>query len=256
MIALITGASSGIGKDISIELAKKGYDLILVARDIDKLNEVKDEILKDNNINIDAIKVDLSVEEECINLYNYVHEKYKNIDILVNNAGFGLCGDFVETDLDKEISMINTNITAVHILTKLFLKDMIKENSGNILNVASIAGFMPGPLMATYYSTKAYVVRLTESIRMELFMKHSKVKISVLCPGPVKTNFDDVAGVKFSIKGQSSKYVAKYAVNKMLKGKMLIFPSFGVRAYRIFCKIMPDKLQAFLDYFMQKRKIK
>lgn len=256
MIALITGASSGIGKDISIELAKKGYDLILVARDIDKLNEVKDEILKDNNISIEVKDVDLSIEKECIELCEYVIEKYKNIDILVNNAGFGLCGDFVETDLDKEISMINTNITAVHILTKMFLKNMVEDNKGYIMNVASIAGFMPGPLMATYYSTKAYVVRLTESIRMELFMKHSKVKISALCPGPVKTNFDDVAGVKFSIKGQSSKYVAKYAVNKMLKGKMLIFTSFGVRVYRIFCKIMPDKLQAFLDYFMQKRKIK
>lgn len=256
MIALITGASSGIGKDISKEFAKKGYDLILVARDIDKLNETKDEILKDNNISIEVKDVDLSIEKECIELCDYVIEKYKNIDILVNNAGFGLCGDFVETDLNKEISMINTNITAVHILTKMFLKNMVDDNKGYIMNVASIAGFMPGPLMATYYSTKAYVVRLTESIRMELFMKHSKVKISALCPGPVKTNFDEVAGVKFSIKGQSSKYVAKYAVNKMLKGKMLIFPSFGVRVYRIMCKIMPDKLQAFLDYFMQKRKIK
>lgn len=256
MIALITGASSGIGKDISIELAKKGYDLILVARDKDKLNETKEEILKDNNISIDVKDVDLSIEKECIELCDYIIEKYKNIDILVNNAGFGLCGDFVETDLNKEISMINTNITAVHILTKMFLKNMVDNNKGYIMNVASIAGFMPGPLMATYYSTKAYVVRLTESIRMELFMKHSKVKISALCPGPVKTNFDEVAGVKFSIKGQSSKYVAKYAVNKMLKGKMLIFPSFGVRAYRIMCKIMPDKLQAFFDYFMQKRKIK
>lgn len=256
MIALITGASSGIGKDISIELAKKGYDLILVARDKDKLNETKDEILKDNNISIDVKDVDLSIEKECIELCDYIIEKYKNIDILVNNAGFGLCGDFVETDLNKEISMINTNITAVHILTKMFLKNMVDDNKGYIMNVASIAGFMPGPLMATYYSTKAYVVRLTESIRMEIFMKHSKVKISALCPGPVKTNFDEVAGVKFSIKGQSSKYVAKYAVNKMLKGKMLIFPSFGVRAYRIMCKIMPDKLQAFFDYFMQKRKIK
>ena len=255
MIALVTGASSGIGRDISFELAKKGYDLIMVARELERLEEVKEEILKVYSINVDIKKVDLSIEKECRDLYDYVKEKYKNIDVLVNNAGFGLCGEFCDTDLDKEISMIKTNTIAVHILTKLFLKDMIRENKGNILNVASIAGFMPGPLMATYYSTKAYVVRLTESIRMELFMRHSKVKISALCPGPVKTNFDNVAGVKFSIKGQSSKYVARYAVNKMLKGKMLIFPSFGVRVVRILFKVMPEKLQAFFDYFMQRSKI-
>ena len=120
-----------------------------------------------------------------------------------------LVSEFIDTDLEKEISMINTNITAVHILTKLFLKDMVKRDSGYILNVASIAGFMPGPLMATYYSTKAYVVRLTESIRMELFLQHSKLKICALCPGPVKTNFDNVANVKFSIKGQSVNTFAK-----------------------------------------------
>lgn len=255
MIALVTGASSGIGRDISFELAKKGYDLIMVARELERLEEVKDDILKVYSINVDIKKVDLSIEKECRDLYDYVKEKYKNIDVLVNNAGFGLCGEFCDTDLDKEISMIKTNAIAVHILTKLFLKDMIRKNKGNILNVASIAGFMPGPLMATYYSTKAYVVRLTESIRMELFMRHSKVKISALCPGPVKTNFDNVAGVKFSIKGQSSKYVARYAVNKMLKGKMLIFPSFGVRVVRILFKVMPEKLQAFFDYFMQRSKI-
>lgn len=255
MVALVTGASSGIGRDIAKELAKRKYNLIIVARDFEKLYQVKEEIETEFKVEVESLKVDLSNKEECIKLYETVSKKYKNIDVLVNNAGFGTCGEFTETDLEKEISMINTNITALHILTKLFLKDMVKRDKGNILNVASIAGFMPGPLMATYYSTKAYVVRLTESIRMELFMKHSKVKVSALCPGPVKTNFDKVADVKFSIKGQTSDKVAKIAVNKMLKNKMLIFTSFGVNFYSKMCKIMPDKMQAYLDYFMQKRKI-
>ena len=255
MVALVTGASSGIGRDIAKELAKRKYNLIIVARDFEKLYQVKEEIETEFKVEVESLKVDLSNKEECIKLYETVSKKYKNIDVLVNNAGFGTCGEVTETDLEKEISMINTNITALHILTKLFLKDMVKRDKGNILNVASIAGFMPGPLMATYYSTKAYVVRLTESIRMELFMNHSKVKVSALCPGPVKTNFDKVADVKFSIKGQTSDKVAKIAVNKMLKNKMLIFTSFGVNFYSKMYKIMPDKMQAYLDYFMQKRKI-
>ena len=156
MKALITGASSGIGRDIATEFAKRGYDLILVARNIEKLNQVKENILNNcNNINIKIIQMDVSTPENCKNLYNQVND---DIDILINNAGFGVFGDFTKTDIDKEIQLINTNITAVHILTKLFLQDMEKKNKGHILNVASIAGFMPGPLMATYYSSKAYVV--------------------------------------------------------------------------------------------------
>ena len=211
MKALITGASSGIGRDIATELAQRGYDLILVARNIEKLNQVKENILNNcNNINIKIIQMDVSTPENCKNLYNQVND---DIDILINNAGFGAFGDFTKTDIDKEIQLINTNITAVHILTKLFLQDMEKKNKGHILNVASIAGFMPGPLMATYYSSKAYVVRLSEAIREELRRKNSNVKLSILCPGPVNTNFNNVADVNFKAKSLSSEYVAKYAVN-------------------------------------------
>ena len=154
MKALITGASSGIGRDIAKELSKKGYDLILVARDLEKLEQVKNEI----KTNAEIVSMDVSRPENCEQL----HEQFKNIDILVNNAGFGDCGDFTKTKLEKEIKMIETNIIAYHILTKLYLKDMKQKDCGKILNVASIAGFMPGPLMATYYSTKSYVVRLYE----------------------------------------------------------------------------------------------
>ena len=183
-----------------------------------------------------------------------LYKQAKNIDLLVNNAGFGEFGFFTETDLDKEINMIKTNITALHILTKLYLKDMKEKNSGRILNVASIAGFMPGPLMATYYATKNYVVRLSEAIREELKKQNSNVKISVLCPGPVKTNFNNVANVKFELNSLTSEYVARYTVNKMLKDKFYIVPGFTIKMGKVLAKISPTSLVAKCSYYMQKRK--
>lgn len=247
MKALITGASSGIGRDIEINLSKKGYDLILVARDLEKLNEVKSKL----HTNVEVVSMDVSNAENCKEL----HEKYQNIDILVNNAGFGDCGYFTKTSLDKELKMIDTNIVAYHVLTKLYLQDMKQKNSGKILNVASIAGFMPGPLMATYYSTKAYVVRLSEAIREELRREKSNVQISILCPGPVNTNFNKVADVQFALKGLSSEYVAKYAVDKLFKGKFYIVPGWKIKLARFGAKIAPNNFVAKICYNMQRRKI-
>ena len=254
MVALVTGASSGIGRDIAKELAKRGYNIIAVARNEEELNAVKEQIEAEYKVNVDIIIMDLIDRAGCKNLHDDIKNKYGTIDILINNAGFGACGYFTDTNLEKELGMIDTNIVALHILTKLFLKDMVEKNSGKILNVASIAGFMPGPLMATYYSTKAYVVRLTQSIRHELFRKKSKVKICALCPGPVKTNFNKVADVKFSLKEADSEKVAKYAVKKLLKNRTLIFPG-GVWFGRFGSKIMPDQVSAFFCYYAQKRKI-
>lgn len=186
MIALVTGASSGIGRDIARELAKRKYNIIAVARNEDALKDVKKELEEMYKVEVDIRAMDLIDRDGCRKLHKDIKEKYGAIDVLINDAGFGTCGKFTDTDLEKELGMIDTNIVALHILTKLFLQDMVKVNRGHILNVASIAGFMPGPLMATYYSTKSYVVRLTQSIRHELFMQGSKVKISALCPGPVK----------------------------------------------------------------------
>ena len=247
MRALITGASSGIGRDIAINLSKKGYDLILVARDLEKLNEVKAKL----HTNVEVVSMDVSNAKNCKEL----HEKYQDIDILVNNAGFGDCGYFTKTSLDKELKMIDTNIVAYHVLTKLYLQDMKQRNSGKILNVASIAGFMPGPLMATYYSTKAYVVRLSEAIREELRREKSNVQISILCPGPVNTNFNKVADVQFALKGLSSEYVAKYAVDKLFKGKFYIVPGWKIKLARFGAKIAPNNLVAKICYNMQRRKI-
>ena len=255
MIALVTGASSGIGKDMAKVLAKKKYDVILVARSEDKLKDLKKEIEQEFEAKAYVMTADVSQEDACYELYNKVKEKFGNIQVLVNNAGFGLCGNFTQTDLDTEINMIKTNVVGLHILTKLFLKDMVEVNEGHILNVASIAGFMPGPLMATYYSTKAYVVRLTQAVRHELFMKHSKVKITALCPGPVKTNFNKVAQVNFGPLGQSSGWIAKVGINAMFHGRILVFGSFFVWLARFFAKILPDQLMAFFTYLVQRPKM-
>ena len=245
MKALITGASSGIGRDMAKILADKGYDLVLVARDKERLNDLKKEL----KTNIKLVTMDLSIEENCKKL----HAENPSIDLLINNAGLGDCGNFTNTSLDKEISMINTNITAYHILTKLYLIDMKKENKGHILNVASIAGFMPGPLMSTYYATKSYVVRLSEGIREELKREKSNVKISILCPGPVKTNFSKVANVKFHLREATSYTVAKYAIDNL--NKFYIVPGIDIKLAKIAAKIFPSNLVAKVTYMVQKKKL-
>lgn len=248
MKALITGASSGIGRDMAKYLGKKGFDLILVARNRERLEEVKSGL----TTNVEIITMDLATEENCIKLYNQV----KDVDILINNAGFGTFGKFTEANLDTELEMIKTNIIAVHTLTKLFVKDMVKKDKGYILNVSSIAGFLPGPLMATYYSTKAYVLRLTQGLQEELRKQKSNVKISVLCPGPTATDFLSRAGVMFKTKSASSEYVAEYAIDQMLSGKKIIVPTLKIKCARLLCKIVPDTILANVAYKIQKKRDK
>ncbi|MEE3344077.1 MAG: SDR family oxidoreductase [Bacilli bacterium] len=244
---LITGASSGMGKSMAYYLHSLGnYELVLVARSKDKLEKIKNEL----GNNVEIISLDLGIYDNCIK----IHEMVKDVDILINNAGFGLFGEFIDVDLDKEMEMININIKALHVLTKLYLRDMVKKDKGRILNVASIAGFMPGPLLDTYYASKNYVVSICQSIKEELRRKKSKVSISVLCPGPVKTNFDDVAGVSFSLKGMDSDYVAKYAIDRMLKNKFIIIPGLSIKALRFISKVVPDCLLVRMVYNSQKRK--
>lgn len=259
MWAIVTGASSGIGRDMSRYLFDLGYNLVIIARDKDKLDKLKKELLEKVEKNnekreILVIQSDLSIKDNCFDIYRKT--KDLDIDLLINNAGFGVFGNFVETDLEKEINLINTNITAVHILTKLYLKDMVEKNKGRILNVASIAGMEPGPLMATYYASKSYVIRLSRAINKELKKKKSKVKISILCPGPVDTNFNNVANVKFKAPSEPSEKVAKYGIDKTLKGKLIIIPGILNKSVRIFSKIIPDCILESVAYHIQIRKRK
>ena len=247
MKALVTGASSGIGKDIAKYLSDKGYDLVLVSRDMDKID------LNQFKTKVDIESLDLSDIDSCYKLY----DKYKDkIDILINNAGFGLIGLFNKTDDKRELNMIDLNVKAYHILTKLFLKEFIKKDSGYILNVASSAAFQPGPLMATYYATKAYVHSFTLAIYEELKKMNSNVHISCLCPGPVNTNFNKVANCEFTVNSLSSEYVAKYAIDKMFKNKLLIIPGFSMKLGYYFGKIAPNKLKLKIIYSIQHRKVK
>lgn len=250
MKILITGASSGIGKDMAKVLAKKENEIIIIARDENKLNQTKKE-LEEKGAKVKSIVADLSNEENCKEIY----KKVPDIDILINNAGFGDCGNFTKTSLEKELNMIKTNIIAYHILTKLYLTDMKAKNQGKILNVASIAGFMPGPLMATYYATKNYVVKLSEAIREELKKEKSNVQISILCPGPVETNFNKIANVKFNLREANSMKVAQYAIKQFEKGKFYIIPGIDVKIAKIGAKLLPTNVISKFAYMAQKRKL-
>lgn len=246
MKALITGASSGIGKDFAIKLSNMGYDVVLVSRRKEELKKVAKLCKTKTYIEV----FDLSDIKNCKDLFN----KHMDIDLLVNNAGFGMFGEFSKTDLDRELNMIDLNIKSVHILTKLYLNQMIKNDSGRILNVASSAAFLPGPLMSSYYATKSYVFKLTTAIFEELRRIKSNVKISVLCPGPVETNFNNVASVDFSVKALTSQYVTDYAIKKMFKNKLVIIPGFINKLSALGCKFLPLKFQIKVDYNIQKRK--
>ena len=230
MLALITGGSSGIGKEMSFYLSHLGYDLIIVGRNKEELEKVKSKC----KTNVTIYDLDLSK---------------------INNAGFGLFGNFIDTNLDIELEMINVNIIAVHILTKLFLKDFVKRDSGYILNVASSAGFMAGPKLSTYYSTKNYVLRSSLAIYEELRNIKSNVKISVLCPGPVNTNFNKVAGGSFNTKSATSEYVAHYAIDKMFKNKLIIIPKLSIKLAIFMTRLLSTKLLLKINYNIQNVKI-
>lgn len=248
MKALITGASSGLGRDMAKILHKSGHELFLVARREDKLLKLKAEL--DNLPQI--IVMDLSKKENCIDLYERL--KDENIDILINNSGFGVFGEFLSTDLEREMEMIDLNISSLHILTKKFLADFKKRNSGYIMNVASSAAFLPGPLLSSYYASKAYVLRLTLAIYEELKRSNSRVHVSALCPGPVDTEFNKTAGVSFNLKSLSSEYVSRYAISKMLKGKLIIIPGLIIRLGVFFQRFLPSKLLLKISYNIQKSK--
>ena len=248
MKALITGASSGIGRDMALYLADLGYDLILVGRNKKRLEEIQNSL----KVSSQLIIADLSSETKAKEIY--VMTKNENIDILINNAGFGGFGKFYETDINNEMEMINTNVVAVHLLTKLFLRDMQKRNSGYILNVASSAAFGPGPLMATYYATKAYVNNLTEAINEELRREKSNVFVCSLCPGPVDTNFNNVAKVHFSVKAMTSFEVAHYAINQMFKKKVVIIPGFKMKLALFGRRFISRKMLRKITYNIQKSK--
>ena len=245
MRALITGASSGIGRDMARYLASKNIDLILVARRKERLEDLK----KECDVSVEIVELDLLKKENLYKLF----KKYQNkkIDILINNAGFGLFGDFLETDLKRELKMIDLNVVAYHVLTKFE-----RDGGGYLLNVCSSAGFLAGPRLATYYATKNYITKLTMAIHEELRHKNSKVTISALCPGPVDTEFNKVAQGGFKVNGVSSEYVAKYGIDKMFQQKLIIVPTLSMKLGLFFSRFLPWSLLLKITYQIEYRKEK
>ncbi len=253
--ALITGASSGIGREFARQLAAKGYSLLLVARRAERLQKLKDELKKDYPVDIRILPADLSFRAEC-GLVAREAAKLP-VRVVINNAGLGDFGGFTETELSKEMQLIDVNVTAQHILLKKMLQFFEEKGiQGYILNVASSAGLLPGgPYMAAYYATKAYMVSLTRAVRSECRDRKSRVTVSALCPGPVDTEFNDVARVKFSLKGISAEECVRYAVKKLFKGKMIIVPSFTMRAGVVLSKLAPPSLSVRIAGKQQKKKL-
>lgn len=248
MKALITGATSGIGLAIAENLSRRGWELIITGRNEEALKNISRR-LGNNTLFICA---DLSVKSDVFKVYDFCRDK--SVDMLVNNAGFGIFGKLHETDLEDELDMLSVNITAVHILMKLFLRDFRKRNKGIILNVASSAGFMTGPLMSSYYASKNYVVRLSLAAAEELRRDNSKVSVTVFCPGPVDTNFNNRAGVSFSVKPITAEYAARYAVEKALAGKLIAVPSLSMKAGLFGARFVPHNLLSAITYNIQKNK--
>jgi short-subunit dehydrogenase len=220
--ALITGASNGIGLELAKIHASKGGNLVLVARNKSKLDELKKELENQYKVSVYIIGKDLSVFNSAQEVYDETYKQNIKIDYLINNAGFGDFGMFVDSDWNKELQMINLNITTLTQFTKLYLQDMVKHRSGKIMNVASTAAFQPGPIMAVYFATKAYVLSFSEAVNNEVSDKG--VTVTTLCPGATESGFQAAAAMEESnlVKGRklpTSKEVAEYGYAAMLKGK-------------------------------------
>ena len=257
MYALVTGASAGIGTEIAGYLAELGYDLILTARNEERLQKVRRAILKKfPQRNVLVIPADLSQREECFRLHREACEQAgkDNIDFVANNAGMGVYGLFLETDLEKELQLIDLNVTSVHILSKLFVRDMVDNGHGVLMNVGSCAGFMSGPTFSSYYASKNYVVRLTEAIHEELRRAKSPVKVSCLCPGPVDTAFNRNSGVAVSGKQIRPAQAAKEGVDGALKGRMIVIPGKKMPIVVRASSLMGEHLSTRVNYNLQVKK--
>ena len=247
--ALVTGASSGIGYEMAIKLSQLGFNIVAVARNEEKLEKLK----KSCKTSVEVIPLDLSIVENVYNLYEKI--KDKDINVVINNAGFGTFGEFYKTNLEDEMNMIDLNIKAVHILTKLYLNDMLTKNRGYILNVSSSAAFMPaGPLMSTYYATKNYVLTFTNAIHEEVKRQKKDVTVSSLCIGPTNTNFNNRANIHASVNELDAKYVSDVALKGLFDKKRVIIPGISNKLLKIFIRFIPDRILIKLNYNMQKRK--
>ncbi|MDE5863234.1 MAG: SDR family oxidoreductase [Lachnospiraceae bacterium] len=247
--AVVTGASAGLGMEFARSLSAKGYRLILVARREKRLRKLAEQLKTE----CEVIEADLTKTEDCYRVMEAVQNR--DVEIFINNAGFGEYGRFTETSLDKEMDMIDLNVRAVHLFTKLMLRRMIQKDCGYILNVASCAGLMPaGPYMTAYYATKAYVVSLTRAVAEELRENGSHVYVGCLCPGPVNTEFNRVANVEFQLKGISPRYCVRYGLKQMRRKKVVIVPTLPIKLAMTFGRLLPGSVYVKISASQQRKK--
>lgn len=244
MLAIITGASSGLGREFARQLDAMGYDTVLCARRKTCLTALQAELKNPCHI----FCTDLASPENCTALF----EAFPQADILINNAGLGKFGGIQETRLEDDLSVLNVNVTALTILTKLYFQAFLRQKHGYILNIASAAAFMPGPYFALYYASKSFVLRLTQSVARET--KGTGVSISAFCPGSVETEFNTVAGTSSSSKPISAENAVKYALQKMFRKKIIIIPTFKIRAARLAAKFLPENILTEFSYMIQRRR--
>ncbi|MCR5101998.1 MAG: SDR family oxidoreductase [Butyrivibrio sp.] len=253
-VVLITGASSGFGYEFSKIFASKGYDLVLIARSEDRLISIKKKLEKKYSIKVYVLVQDLSLENSGKKVYDYTKDNGLAVDILINNAGFGDYGRFADSSLEKQLQMINLNDRVLTELTHLFLRNMIINKSGKILNVASIASFEAGPMMSVYYASKAYVLSFTESLACEL--KGTGVTVTALCPGPTETGFTKGAEMPDSRLADSFRFtkasdVARYGYKSLMKGEVIAIPGILNKMGVLAVKFLPRSFVRDIVYRFQ-----
>ncbi|MFV1998436.1 MAG: SDR family NAD(P)-dependent oxidoreductase [Acidiferrobacterales bacterium] len=254
--ALITGASSGIGYELSKIFAKNNYDLVLVSRDANKLKSISEEIKKQHDTQIRVIPKDLCISSAPQELYDEINADNISIDVLVNNAGIGSHGKFTDSKSEEQANLIQLNITSLTMLCKKFGADMVKRGSGRILNIASTAAFQAGPLMSTYYASKAYVLLFSEGLRHEL--KNDGVTVTVLCPGPTRTEFfkrSNMIGTRLerSPHTMSAARVAATGFSGLMNGKTIVIPGLINNLLAFSVRITPRRVITGITHFLNQR---
>jgi hypothetical protein len=242
--ALVTGASVGIGRDLAELFARDGHHLVLTARNEPQLRELAAQLRDQHRVNVDVIVQDLSAADGPQRIFDSLQSK--SIDYLVNNAGFGTHGPFAQSDLSTQLGMLQVNVMALTHLTRLFLPGMLKRGGGRIMNVASVAGFLPGPLMAVYYASKAYVLSFSEALANEL--AGSGVTVTALCPGPTKTQFQKRAGIEdsplFKMRMMDSMTAARIGYGAMMRGRRSVVPGFSNKFSVLAMRFLPRRAMA------------
>jgi uncharacterized protein len=253
---LITGATSGIGYEMCLLCAKKGHNLVLTGRNAVVLQEIKEELSERYHIMVKIITADLSLPDSVAEIYQKLKDDNVTVGILINNAGFGKFGPFSESNWVTEMKMIQVNIVSLTCLTKLILQDMLKRNEGRICNIASTAGFRPGPLMAVYFATKAYVLSFSEAIAEEV--RGTGVSITTFCPGATKTNFNKTAGLDDSQylrikKATSPRAVAVYCYKHLMRGDGVVVHGYFNRILLLAQRFVPRKLVSIISRIIKEK---